>query len=135
MLGWSLYTLGQVETLEGDLEASRERLLEALDLFAAADDMSGFALVLDGLAIVAQHAGDQQRAARLSGIVANLEAKTGTGLNPSNRTIFGFDPAVLRDDPATAAAWVEGLAMSTADALAYAREPVRGAQRGAVAPG
>ncbi len=123
MLAWSLYTLGQVETNEGNLEASRVRLLEALDLFAAADDMSGFALVLDGLAIAAERGGDRQRAARLSGIVANLEAKTGTGLNPANRLVFGFDPAALRDDPDTAAAWVAGEGLSTADALAYAREP------------
>ena len=135
MLAWSLYTLGQVETVEGHLEASRERLLEALDLFAAADDMSGFALVLDGLAINAQHAGDKQRAARLSGIVANLEAKTGTGLNPANRLIFGFDPTALRDDPETAAAWAEGEGLSTADAIAYAREAMRDTPRGAAAPG
>ena len=135
MLAWSLYTLGQVETVEGDLEASRDRLLEALDLFAAADDMSGFALVLDGLAIVAQRGGDQERAARLSGVVARLEATTGTGLNPLNRRIFGFDPGVLRDGPNTAAAWAEGQELSTADAIAYAREPVRSAPRGAAAPG
>jgi predicted ATPase/class 3 adenylate cyclase len=126
MLGWSLYTLGQVETLEGNLDASRERLLEALDLFAAADDMSGFAIVLDGLAINAQRAGDHQRAARLSGVVANLEAKTGTGLNPHNRLFFGFDPTALRDDPDTAAAWAEGEGLSTADAVAYARTAVGG---------
>jgi hypothetical protein len=97
--------------------------------------MSGFALVLDGLAINAQHGGDQQRAARLSGTVASLEAKTGTGLNPANRVIFGFDPTALRDDPETAAAWAEGEGLSTADAVAYAREPIQGAPRGAAAPG
>jgi predicted ATPase/class 3 adenylate cyclase len=135
MLAWSLYTLGQVETVEGNLQASSERLLEALDLFAAADDMSGFALVLDGLAINAQHAGDRHRAARLSGFVASLEARTGTGLNPANRLIFRFDPGELRDDPETAATWAEGEALSTPDAIAYAREPIRGAPRGAAAPG
>jgi predicted ATPase len=135
MLGWSLFTLGQVEAREGRLEASHVRLMEALDLFVAADDISGFALVLDQLAIDAELGGDRQRSARLSGVVEVLEAATGTGLNPSNRMIFGFDPASLRDDPETAAAWAEGRVMSTVDALAYAREPVRGAPRGAVAPG
>jgi predicted ATPase/class 3 adenylate cyclase len=135
MLAWSQYTLGQIETVEGNLEASRERLLEALDLFAAAEDMSGFALVLDGLAINAMNGGDRQRAARLSGFVAALEARTGTGLNPPNRLVFGFDPSVLRDDPGTAAAWAEGEGLSTADALAYAREPVRDTAHGAAAPG
>jgi predicted ATPase/class 3 adenylate cyclase len=134
MLAWSLFTLGQMESLEGDLEASQERLLEALDLFATADDVSGFALVLDGLAIVAHYAGDRQRAARLSGVVEDLEARTGTGLNPTNRALLGFDPATLRDDPETAAAWAEGRRMSIADALAYARGPL-GAPRGAAAPG
>jgi predicted ATPase/class 3 adenylate cyclase len=124
MLGWSLFTLALVDAREGDLETARERLLESLDLFAAADDMSGFALGLDGLAIVATLAGDRQRAARLSGVVALLEATTGTGLNPRNRMIFGFEPAALRDDPATAAAWAEGRLLSTAEAIAYARTAV-----------
>jgi predicted ATPase/class 3 adenylate cyclase len=135
MLAWSLYTIGQVETVEGHLEASRDRLLEALDLFAAADDMSGFALVLDGLAINALNAGDHRRAARLSGFVASLEKRTGTGLNPPNRLVFGFDPAGLRDDPATAGAWTEGEGLSTPEAIAYAREPIAGASAGGVAPG
>jgi tetratricopeptide (TPR) repeat protein len=135
MLAWSLYTIGQVETVDGHLEASRERLLEALDLFAAADDMTGFALVLDGLAINALNAGDRQRAARLSGFVASLEARTGTGLNAPNRLVLGFDPSVLRDDPATASAWADGEGLSTADAIAYGRGAVRSAPRGAPAPG
>ena len=122
MLAWSLYTIGLVETVDGHPEASRERLLEALDIFAAADDMTGFALVLDGLAINALNAGDPERAARLSGFVASLEARTGTGLNPLNRLVLGFDPSVLRDDPAAAAAWADGERLSTADAIAYARQ-------------
>jgi tetratricopeptide (TPR) repeat protein len=135
MLGWSLFTLGQVEARQGDLETSHDRLTEALDLFTAAEDISGFALVLDQLAIDAELAGDRQRAARLSGVVEVLESTTGTGLNPSNRTIFGFDPAQLRDDPDTAAAWAEGRLLSTADAVAYAREPAVRSAPGAVAPG
>jgi predicted ATPase/class 3 adenylate cyclase len=135
MLGWSLFTLGQVEARQGYLDASHDRLIEALDLFATAEDISGFALVLDQLAIDAELGGDRQRAARLSGVVAVLEATTGTGLNPSNRMIFGFDPTGLRDDPETAGAWSEGRLLSTADAVAYAREPGVLPARGATAPG
>ncbi len=124
MLAWSLFTLGQVETLDGHLETGASRFLEALELFAGADDMSGFVLVLDALAMIAWQSGDRHRAARLSGAVRQLEAATGTGLNRRNRASLRFDPLPLRDDPATAAAWLEGTRWSTDEAVAYAREAV-----------
>jgi predicted ATPase len=122
MLAWSLFTLGQAEAVDGNMAVSVDRHLEALDLFAAAEDMSGFVLVLDGLAVVAGLQEDLQRAAKLSGAVEVLENTSGTGITPRARLVFGFDPKRLRDDPATAAAWADGRRLSVADAIAYARE-------------
>jgi predicted ATPase/class 3 adenylate cyclase len=130
MVGWSNYTLGLGEISEdvvgGGMPEHRAQarrwLQKALGIFAESQDVSGYTLVLDGLAAVALRGGDRERAARLSGAVANLERISGTGLNPWNRESIRFDPAVLREDPALADAWAAGEAMSAADAVAYALE-------------
>ncbi|MDQ4034617.1 MAG: hypothetical protein M3153_01700 [Chloroflexota bacterium] len=130
MVGWSSYTLGLAELSEdgkqGDAEprqylADAQRSFEkALRVFDEAQDVSGYTLVLDGLAIVALRNGDPTRAARLSGAVARLEQTSGTGLNLWNREVLSFKPEALRDDPALAADWVAGEAMTPAEAVAYA---------------
>jgi predicted ATPase/class 3 adenylate cyclase len=120
MLGWSTYTLALTDLQVGDLDRAQERLTSALRIFHDAGDVTGYVLVLDGLAFRAERAGDRERAARLAGAVSVLEQRTGTGLNPPNRAILGYDPARLRDDPATAAAWQEGARMSTEEVIAGA---------------
>jgi predicted ATPase/class 3 adenylate cyclase len=120
MLGWSLYDLGLLAVYEHDSDEARESLSEALRIFSDSADVSGFTLVLDAFAALASNMGDIQRAALLSGAVATLERQSGTGLNPSNRTIVGFDPAPLRTNPDSAAAWAAGERMSAQEAVAYA---------------
>ena len=95
-------------------------LVESLRLFDEAGDVSGYALVLDTLAIAAIRTGDRERAARISGAVTRLEQESGTGLNAWNRDILAFDPEELRLDPALADAWAEGEAFSREQAVAYA---------------
>ena len=120
MLGWSLYDLGLLSIYERDADAALEGLSEALRIFSDSADVSGFTLVLDAFAALASNVGDSQRAATLSGAVATLERQSGTGLNPSNRTLVGFDPAPLRTNPETAAAWAAGERMSSEEAVTYA---------------
>ena len=120
MLGWSLYDLGLLAVIEHQTDEARETLSEALRIFSDSADVSGFTLVLDAFAALASNGGDVRRAALLSGAVATLERQSGTGLNPSNRTIVGFDPAPLRTNPETAAAWAAGERMSAEEAVAYA---------------
>ena len=120
MLGWSLYDLGLLAVFEHESQPARERLSEALRIFSDSADISGFTLVLDAFAALAAEEGDPQRAATLSGAVATLERQSGTGLNPSNRIIVGFDPAPLRTSPDTSAAWAAGERMSGEEAVAYA---------------
>jgi predicted ATPase/class 3 adenylate cyclase len=136
MVGWTTYT-GALADLSEDFELGNTRpdlrarartwLDESLRIFADADDVSGYTLVIDALALVAFRDGDVARAARLSGAVARLELTSGTGLNLWNRELLGFDPAALREDPALADAWLEGEAMDAAELVAHALgDPGRG---------
>ena len=128
MIGWTMFTLGLADLAEdhvsggapGARAAAGDWLEQALTIFAEADDSSGYTLVLDSLALLALRDGDPQRAARLSGAVARLERETGTGLNLWNRGTLEFDPTELRDDPATAAEWRAGEALTSAEAVAFA---------------
>jgi tetratricopeptide (TPR) repeat protein len=120
MTAWTRYTLALTDARLGDLETSRHRLRAVLGVFQEAGDVSGYVLVLDALAFIALQSGDRERAARISGAVSGLERRTGTGLNPPNRTVMGFDPDALRTDPALAGPWAEGEAMSPDEVIAYA---------------
>jgi predicted ATPase/class 3 adenylate cyclase len=120
MTAWTRYTIAMTDVRLGDLEISRQRLREVLRVFHEAGDVSGYVLVLDALAFIALEAGDREFAARVSGAVSVLERRTGTGLNPPNRAVLGFDPDALRTDPALAGPWGEGEAMSPDDAIRYA---------------
>jgi predicted ATPase/class 3 adenylate cyclase len=120
MLGWSLYDLGVIDLHDGKLAISRDRLAEALAIFRDAKDVSGYTLVLDAFASLAMAASDFDRAARISGAVANLERLTGTGLNPANRVLIGYDPAELHDRPELRGAWDEGGRLTIDDVIAYA---------------
>jgi hypothetical protein len=127
MLGWSSYTLALAELSDfyagGDrttLPEARRWLNQALDIFTDAQDISGYTLVLDALALAAYYEGDLSRAARLSGAVATLERTSGTGLNLFNREVLGFDPQDLRADTSLAGDWAAGEAMTTDEAVAYA---------------
>jgi predicted ATPase/class 3 adenylate cyclase len=122
MLGWSLYDLGLIDLHDGKLAISRDRLAEALAIFRDAKDVSGYTLVLDGFAALAMAANELDRAARIAGAVANLERLTGTGLNPANRVLIGYDPSGLRDKPELLGAWEEGSRLTIDDAIAYALE-------------
>ena len=127
MVGWASYTVGLgvlSETLEaadpGELLAqATRRFVDALRTFAEADDVTGYTLVLDALAICALRAGDRRRAATLIVAVGVLERNSGTTLNVWNRDALRFHPQELLDDPELAGAVAVGEAMSTAEAVAY----------------
>nr|MBA2315376.1 hypothetical protein [Chloroflexota bacterium] len=126
LLGWSLFTVGLLDALEGDLPVARRRLREALEHFHGVGDRSGLVLVLDGIAAVAWLGGEHRTAARISGAVARLERTTGTGLNPWNRRSIGFDPAPLRDDPATVDDYRRGEADDDETIVAFALATMAG---------
>ena len=139
MIGWATFTIGLTDLADDyrgggrpeALAAARERLASALRVFAEADDVSGYTLVLDAIAVQALRSGDRSLAARLSAAVARLERETGTGLSLWNRNQLGFDPGELRTDPALADDWAAGERLSAAEAVALvlgeARQTVRAA--------
>ncbi len=129
MVGWASYTVGLAdlttdqETAGGSASAREEaggRFSAALQTFREAGDLTGYALVLDAMAVLALRTGDRRRAARLTAVVGRLEESSGTGLNPWNRGVLEFDPENLRADPALADDLAIGAAMSVEDAVAYA---------------
>ncbi len=130
MLGWSLYTLAMIK-LQGRTEDLGARLMrEALQIFTEAGDISGYVLVLDGLAAEAWVAGDRQRSARLAGAVASLQESSGTGLTPANRELIGFSHDPIVADPSLADAYAEGSRWTPAEAVAYGLEPVAAVPEG-----
>ena len=128
MVGWVEYTLGLAALSEDAVKRgtaehraeARRGLRRALEIFAEAQDVSGYTLVLDAVALLALRNGDRDRAARLSAAVAKLERTSGTGLNQWNRDVLGFFPGELKEDPALAAAWAAGEAMTADEAVAFA---------------
>jgi tetratricopeptide (TPR) repeat protein len=122
MLGWAIYTVGLLRLLGRRLDEGHDRLLEALDRFEAAGDVTGITLVLDGLAFYERESGALYRAARISGAVEQLEATTGTALNSQNRRSLGFDPLPLKEDPATAEAWRSGSRTNIDEILRFVRQ-------------
>jgi predicted ATPase/class 3 adenylate cyclase len=129
MAGWSAYTAGLAdlsidqETSGGSIQAredARRHLAQAMRTFREAGDLSGYTLVLDAFAVLAVREGDRSRAARLTGVVGQLEKSSGTALNPWNRGVLDYDPEALRKDPALADDLAIGAGMSVSDAVAYA---------------
>ena len=119
-IGWATFTVGLAEFALSWLDAAGARFREALRMFLETDDISGYTLVMDALAGIAMRQGDRMRAARISGAVESLERASGTGLNRSNRPLFGYDPTPLVTAADTAAAYAEGLAMDKQSAVAFA---------------
>jgi predicted ATPase/class 3 adenylate cyclase len=122
MVAWSEYltAVNQI-VLSEPIDEVEQRLQRALALFVEAGDVSGYVLVMDTLSYTAQVSGDMDRAARIAGGVVALEMSSGTGLNPVNRLIVGYDPKALRALPG----WQVGHRMPLADLIRYAlREPV-----------
>jgi tetratricopeptide (TPR) repeat protein len=121
MVGWASYTMALSSIQVEDLEGAKVPLLEALEIFSDADDVTGYVLVVDAVATIAARFGDREIAAQMSGAVAELERRTSTGLSTPNRRIIGWDPMTLRDDPETASAFAAGTRLSAHDAVALAR--------------
>jgi predicted ATPase/class 3 adenylate cyclase len=124
MVGWGLYTLAMIMLQQQRIPDAGGLLRESLEIFGEAQDLSGYALVLDGLAAEAYLAGDLPRSARLVGAVTALQQMSGTGLTPANRELIGFSHEPILDDPALSEFVTEGSRMSAAEAVAYGLEPL-----------
>ncbi len=120
-LGWGLFTRAVLALQLQDTLTARSTAFEALNIFNAADDVTGKVLGLDCIAELARRDGDNLRGARLAGASEAHEVTTGAGLGTIVGNREGWRSAVATTG-AEAAARAEGQAMSLDDAVAYALE-------------
>jgi predicted ATPase/class 3 adenylate cyclase len=121
-LGWGLFTRGLIFTQLGDLARSRDNYLQALEIFRETEDVTGYALVLDGIAALDWREGNEQRAMRLAGASATITDVSGIGLARVNRDAAQFFPQDLQERAEFADVYAEGRRLSVEEALALALE-------------
>jgi len=120
MLGWSLYTFGMLKSILGDPDAARETYHESIGLFKETNDLTGYALVLDGFAALEWAAGDRDRAMRLAGAATAIGDVAGVGLAQRNREIAEFFPQDLLGEAMLADAYEAGQRLSPEEAVRLA---------------
>ncbi len=123
MLAWTHYMLGISENLRDRPAQAHVQNVAALELFRATGDLSGYALVLDGLAVTAFRAGDRLRSMRLAGAANAIQTQGGAQLGRLNREWSDFFPEELATEPELGDAYEEGRRMSIEDAVVLALEP------------
>ncbi|MCV0402497.1 MAG: adenylate/guanylate cyclase domain-containing protein [Chloroflexi bacterium] len=111
MLAWTRYMLGIGENLRGRPTEAHAHNVAALELFRETGDLSGYALVLDGLAVTAFRAGDRVRSMRLAGAANAIQTQGGAQLGRLNREWSDFFPEELVKDPELGPAYEEGRRM------------------------
>ena len=118
-LGWALYVRAILALRLYDTQTAKRDDLEALRIFAEAEDVTAPVLILAGLAAVARDEGDNVRAARLAGAAEGQEAATGAGLGS---LISGREGWLAPEHPSVEeeAAIAEGRAMTLQQAIDYA---------------
>lgn len=121
--GWARDRLGVVLTALGEIDAARENLTAALDLFTLAEDISATTIIFNDFADNALRAGDLERALRISGVVGELQSRSGAGLVAATiNEVEGMDEAVIAVGRERADVLIaEGRAMSFLEAISYVR--------------
>ncbi len=120
MLGWSLYTYGLLLNIRAERAESREAFRESLALFQETNDLTGYALVLDGFAALEWADGHRDHAMRIAGAAAKLQDLTGVGLAQRNRDVAQFFPQDLLSEAPLADAYAEGQQLTPEQAVAIA---------------
>ena len=116
---YDLHSLGLAELKLGEHASAGARWRDALRLVVAAGDSSGIIIMLSNLAALAKAEGDLERHATLVGAETTVLAQTGVELMKTIRE--EERRAVVADiGPEHRAALERGLAMTMADAVAYA---------------
>ena len=122
-LGWGLFTRGLIHMQQKDLAGARDSYGEALEIFRETEDVTGYAMVLDGIAALVWTEGGKERAMRLAGAATRLTDVSGIGLARINRDVAQFFPQDMLDQAPLAAAFEEGKRMATGDAIELAMTP------------
>jgi predicted ATPase/class 3 adenylate cyclase len=120
-IGWGLFTEGLILNKIGELQRARAAYAEAMGIFRETEDLTGYALVLDGLAVLEWNEGDHERAMKIAGAAAEIQDLQKVGLAEVNRRNGGFFPEEMLGDPgALADAYAEGRKLSVEQAIALA---------------
>jgi predicted ATPase/DNA-binding CsgD family transcriptional regulator len=122
-IGILLHLLGLVAVREGELAQASARFKESLALIQEVHGPWSLAMSLAGLSYVAAALGQLQRAVRLGGAASALSAEYNLPLIPLAEAILteGLDLARRAlGEPAYAAAWAAGQALSREESLAEA---------------
>jgi hypothetical protein len=120
MLAWALYTLALMHIQLDDLPAARRDLTEAAEIFRKTQDISGYALLLDGFATLEWRDGNRDRAMTIAGAAAALQDFSGIGLAQRNREVTEFFPEELLKEAPLAGAYAEGQKLSPEEAVRLA---------------
>ncbi|MGZ8511942.1 MAG: ATP-binding protein, partial [Candidatus Limnocylindria bacterium] len=131
MLAWTEFMLGLNDNLRGDRASGTKHHQHALEAFRASGDLSGYALVLDGLAAAAFDEGHVAHAMQIAGGADAIQRQGGAHLAKRNREWAGFYPERLLGEPALSAAWERGRAMELEQLLDLAATGPPEAQAGA----
>lgn len=122
-LAFSHFHPERIARLQGDHPTARARHGEGMQLFRKPGDRRGIGYSLAGFTALAAAEEDMERAARLSGAVASLEAVLGTFLEAPLQAEYDHALAAAREvlgKEAFAVAEAEGRAMRMEQAIEYA---------------
>ena len=115
--------LGHAARLMGDYAEARAQYYRAAVILAEMNNSWGLFYLLVAFACLAAAEAQWERAARLFGAVERLGATIGAPMVPIERTECERDTAAARvalGEPAFAAAWTAGQALSLEETIAYA---------------
>jgi predicted ATPase/class 3 adenylate cyclase len=119
-LGWGLFTRGLINSQRGEPGSALNSYRQALEIFRQTEDVTGYALVLDGIAALRWLEGREDLAMRLAGAAAKITDVSGIGLAKVSREAAEFFPQDLLNRSEFADAYAIGRAMSIEDALELA---------------
>jgi tetratricopeptide (TPR) repeat protein len=124
--GYALFALGFTQLQDHRPEGAEEPMRESFPIFRDAQDMSAIVLHLAAFGAAAHGVGDFDRAYRLAGAMTALRDRIGLGLVDVEENAFEplTQEELSRLEGADAAAFAEGLDMSTEDAIAYAMREI-----------
>ncbi len=120
---WMLYRLGSIALHEGESQSAAELFVESLTLRNQVGNLEGLAEAMDGLAGVASADRRPERAVRLFAAAEALRKSRQIPLRPLFREpVDRFLPVARAqlDPKLFAAAWAEGQAMTSEEAMEYA---------------
>lgn len=108
---WATWDLALLDLAEDHLAAARRKLRSALDAFEKVGDRTGPVLVLQGVALLARRAGDEEQHWLLRGAVERKRLETGVDLVRQRLEALRWDYLETPDPAAYRAAWDAGLAL------------------------